>query len=468
MASPTLAARMAGRHARLMAGAEREGLILAAKVRLGTLALIMATQTGTTHDHGAAYAYTVGVLLLFALLTGAHWWAAAKGPALRPLVYGLLALDVAGLALFFASGNPFQPFTHSPAEAFHHHEFYWFFIFLIQAAFSLSWRLVAWTGLCIALARTAQFVWAYGSPATVTEASLQGLSVQAQMAAAMRPDFLSPAQLVFDLVACLALAAGLAFVVRRSRDLVARAGVAERARASLSRYFSPNVVDELADKDEEVRRPRAQEVAVLFADIVGFTRLCETASAEEVVGLLREYHDRVGACVLAHGGTIDKYVGDGLMATFGTPRPSRRAAADALACVLAIAGTVAAWNEQRRGRGEPAVGVGVGAHHGPAVVGDIGNERRLEFAVIGDTINVASRIEGLTRFEGSSLLVSGDLVEAAKRAGAGAELLSKLRPIGERPLRGRGEAVGLWGLAEAARAASARDPGSMATAPPLA
>ena len=81
---------------------------------------------------------------------------------------------MAALALFFASGNPFQPFTHSPAEAFHHHEFYWFFIFLIQAAFSFSWRLVAWTGLCIALARTAQFVWAYGSPATVTEASLQG------------------------------------------------------------------------------------------------------------------------------------------------------------------------------------------------------------------------------------------------------------------------------------------------------
>jgi hypothetical protein len=95
-------------------------------------------------------------------------------------------------------------------------------------------------------------------------------------------------------------------------------------------------------------------------------------------------------------------------------------------------------------------------------------KRRLGFAVIGDTINVASRIEGLTRVEGSSLLVSGELVEAAKRAGAGTELLSKLRPLGERPLRGRGEAVGMWGLAEAARAASARDAGSMATATPLA
>jgi adenylate cyclase len=209
-------------------------------------------------------------------------------------------------------------------------------------------------------------------------------------------------------------------------------------------------------------------VAVLFADIVGFTRLCETASAEEVVGLLREYHDRVGACVLAHGGTIDKYIGDGLMATFGTPRPSARAAADALACALAIVDAVAAWNGQRRGQGERAVEVGVGAHYGPAVVGDIGNERRLEFAAIGDTINVASRIEGLTRVAGSSLLVSGELVEAATRAGAGAELLSKLRPLGERPLRGRGEAVGLWGLAEAAPAASARDVGSVATATPLA
>jgi hypothetical protein len=105
MASSTLAARMADRQARLMAGAEREGLILAAKVRLGTLALVMAMQAGTAHDHGAPYAYAAGVLLLFVLLTGAHWWAAASGPALRPLVYGLLALDVAGLALFFVGGS---------------------------------------------------------------------------------------------------------------------------------------------------------------------------------------------------------------------------------------------------------------------------------------------------------------------------------------------------------------------------
>jgi adenylate cyclase len=110
--------------------------------------------------------------------------------------------------------------------------------------------------------------------------------------------------------------------------------------------------------------------------------------------------------------------------------------------------------------------VGVGAHHGPAVVGDVGNERRLEFAVIGDTINVASRIEGLTRVEGSSLLVSGELVEAAKQAGAGTELLSKLRPLGERPLRGRGEAVRLWGLAEAAPAPPAREVGSRVTPAP--
>ena len=143
VASSTLAARMAGRHARLMAGAEREGLILAAKVRLGTLALIMAMQAGTTRDHGAPYAYAAGVLLLFVLLTGAHWWAAARGPALRPLVYGLLTLDVAGMALFFVGGNPFQPVAHSRAEAFHHEEFYWFFIFLIQAAFSFSWRLTS-------------------------------------------------------------------------------------------------------------------------------------------------------------------------------------------------------------------------------------------------------------------------------------------------------------------------------------
>ena len=96
--------------------------------------------------------------------------------------------------------------------------------------------------------------------------------------------------------------------------------------------------------------------------------------------------------VFAHGGTLDKYLGDGLMATFGTPFASERDALNALDCARAMMDSVARWNETRAARGEPPIRASVGLHYGPAVLGDIG-ANRLEFAVIGNTVNVASRIE---------------------------------------------------------------------------
>src|SRR3954468_19811428 len=137
--------------------------------------------------------------------------------------------------------------------------------------------------------------------------------------------------------------------------------------------------------------------AVLFANIVGFTRQCEERPPAEAIDLLRGFHRRMEQTIFAFGGTLDKFLGDGVMATFGTPRPGSRDAANALGCARAMLAEIDAWNRDRRARGQAEVRIGIGVHSGPVVLGDVGSRRHLEFAVIGDTVNIASRLESLTR-----------------------------------------------------------------------
>ena len=227
----------------------------------------------------------------------------------------------------------------------------------------------------------------------------------------------------------------------RARRLVERQAAAERERANLSRYFSPNLVDELAQTDQPLGPTRQQPVAVLFADLVGFTQLAETLPPTEVIALLREFHGRMQAAVFAHGGTVDKYIGDAVMATFGTPRSGPVDATNALAAARAMRDAVAAWNVARQAAGEAAVRVGIGVHYGAVVLGDIGGESRLEFAVLGDAVNVASRLERLTRQLDAVIVASDAVVAQARLEGAGGV---GLVPGPPQTLRGRTAPVGIW------------------------
>ena len=111
------------------------------------------------------------------------------------------------------------------------------------------------------------------------------------------------------------------------RELDRQRAAAERARTNLARYFSPNIVDLLADQDEPLGPVRRQTVAVLFVDIVGFTRMAEAMAPEAVVTMLREFHERMAAQIFACGGTVEKYIGDAIFAVFGVPTPSPHDAA---------------------------------------------------------------------------------------------------------------------------------------------
>jgi adenylate cyclase len=146
------------------------------------------------------------------------------------------------------------------------------------------------------------------------------------------PNYASVLKYENEIIVFLLVSAGLALLVRRSRALVAERAEAERARGNLARYFSPKVVDTLAERDEPLGRVRRQAVGVLFADLVGFTTMAEEMTPEEVMALLRDFHGRMEEEVFRHGGCLEKFIGDALLATFGVPDTGRRDATDALAC----------------------------------------------------------------------------------------------------------------------------------------
>jgi adenylate cyclase len=242
----------------------------------------------------------------------------------------------------------------------------------------------------------------------------------------------------------------LALAVRRSNALlISHAGI-ERERANLARYFSPNVVEQLSGNDEPLTRVHTQDVAVLFADIVGFTTYADGRDPKEVIGTLRQFHERMEREVFRHGGTLDKYLGDGLMATFGTPFAGDSDALNALRCARGMVGSIAELNRERSGRNEPPIQVSVGLHYGQVVLGDIGLNR-LEFAVIGTTVNAASRLEALTREFGCAIVVSDALVQQARTETG--HLSGDFVSLVEQPaqsIRGLEQPVGIWTCANAA------------------
>ena len=233
--------------------------------------------------------------------------------------------------------------------------------------------------------------------------------------------------------------------IAKLRELERRRAASERARTNLSRYFSPNLVEMLADRDEPLGAVRRQTVAVLFVDIVGFTRMAERMTPEAVVTMLRQFHDRMTAQIFACGGTVEKYIGDEIFAVFGLPEAGPDDAANALSCADMMLTALDRWNGERVTAGEPPLAIGIGLNYGAAVIGDVGSEQSLAFSVIGDTVNTASRLQALTRSLATPLVVGDAVVAAAKTTSSSAAgVLRGLEDRGEQNLRGRTEPVRVW------------------------
>jgi adenylate cyclase len=180
----------------------------------------------------------------------------------------------------------------------------------------------------------------------------------------------------------------------------------EQAIREFSRFVNPHVVKELIAHGGLSREGESRQVTLLFSDIRGFTTLSESRTAQDVVGLLNRYFSRQVEVIFCNGGALDKFIGDCIMAIWGAPLDDEKHAEHAIQCALEMSDTLDAF---RKDLADPnaAFDVGIGIHSGPAVVGLIGSELRREYTAIGDTVNLASRIEGLTKGV-ARILVSED------------------------------------------------------------
>ncbi|CAH1654227.1 adenylate/guanylate cyclase domain-containing protein [Chelatococcus asaccharovorans] len=257
----------------------------------------------------------------------------------------------------------------------------------------------------------------------------------------------------------LLLLAQLYILTVTSTQFVLYATVAESRRSAaerinLARHFSPNMVELVARLGRPFAKPRKLPATVLFCDIRNFTGFSEKAGPEETMELLRDFHKAMAKVIFAHHGTLDRFLGDGLMAVFGMPEPRGDDARRALACGFAMLEALDEINRSRTGRGLPEIAMGIGIHKGDVMLGDIGGEQALAITVVGDTVNAASRLQVLCRTHGAAIVVSREALEAARNCDASTALpaLDRLSHIGRTLLRGRSQETEIWGLALTASA----------------
>jgi adenylate cyclase len=242
----------------------------------------------------------------------------------------------------------------------------------------------------------------------------------------------------FDkIIAILMVTAVLAFAVMRARNLLIDAVTGQTAARDLSRFFDQSVAEKIQSSENALTAGEgvSREAAVLNIDIRGFSKLAANIEADQVMAILGAYQERIVPIIQTHGGTIDKFMGDGIMATFGASEPSETYAADALRAMDSLAAEIATWTRSKTAPAgfDPGT-INLAVATGPVVFGAVGTGDRLELTVIGSAVNLSAKLEKYNKENGSMALATEDAVKLARRQGYEAELSSK-------PEKGRIEGV---------------------------
>jgi len=205
----------------------------------------------------------------------------------------------------------------------------------------------------------------------------------------------------------------------------------ERKRGIYQRFLSPQIVDEIMNKAKTISLGgRRQNVTVLFSDIRGFTEITEAKPPEYIVDLLNEYFAEMIDVIFKYGGTLDKFIGDGLMAVFGTPIYYKDHAKRGMAAALEMQERLKALNMRNRKRGFVELAVGIGINTGSVIAGNIGSEKRMEYTVVGNGVNIASRLEGLA--QGGQILITESTYNELKGLKLDVEKLKQVQVRGKR------------------------------------
>ncbi len=239
-----------------------------------------------------------------------------------------------------------------------------------------------------------------------------------------------------DLDLLMALANYAAVGIERAR-LNERIRLERAARDRLERYHSPAVIEAvLGGAEHEEPSVTLRETSIMFADIVGFTARCESLPPEEVAAFLNQFFSLAADAIFEFGGTLDKFIGDAVMAFFGAPLPQEDHAERAVRAALALTRSLEAWNRDRTADGADPIEIRIAIHSGPVVVGDIGSASRVDYTVLGNTVNIAARLEEFVATPGS-IAVGETTHEAVKH-------LFETESLGEVLLKGLSKKIGTF------------------------
>ena len=381
---------------------KREGIVLAFRARV--VACVAAGLMIATSVPFPGWLYLWAFLALFVLIGALQVRLARFEPSRWEI--GLLMLDVVLLVFMMLAPNPLLAEDWPASTAYQFDAYKYVFVFLAATTVGYSWRTVFSFGTWVALVwlSAALLMWAVmGDHSELRGRLLDAVGGNVNFLEAIDPTLVAWRFRIEEAVVVLLVTIILGVNAFRSNRLLLRQAQAAHERANLARHFPAWRVDDLAGRDVDLSGVRTLDAVVVFVDIVGFTPFSERAGPERSIAALRDFHAQVEEIVFRHGGTLDKFTGDGVMATFGTPEPAADDAARAVAAIREIAAITLPGSLR----------VAVGAHRGPVVLGDIGSARRTEYATIGDTVNVAARLEEATREHGVAALVSEAVCEEA-------------------------------------------------------
>ncbi len=379
--------------------------------RTTALVLVVPLVTILTPWPGPVFTYCL--LAVFAVSGWGAWQVAKSSWGRRWHQYAFISADFLLLTFTLLYPNPLVPLDYPPQFALRFGSFIYFFVLLAGLAYVYQPRLVLWGGVSAALSWSIGVGWLLSLPDTVWHQS-NDISVEAVLEVLAQPTFIDLGIRAQEIVVLLIAAGLLALAVRRSRSVALRQARLARERENLGRYFPKKTAQMLAERSDPFSTPSEHNAAVLFADLVAFTAWSEKHTPRQTIELLRQVHGMLAEVVFQHQGTLDKFIGDGLMATFGTPEPTNKDASNGLAAMVEMVTAFEHWKRHQEIANPDELALAVGVHYGPVVIGNIGSKDRLEFAVLGDTVNVASRLEGATREVGCHCLASGAIVAAAK------------------------------------------------------
>ena len=398
--------------------AELDGLVFAFRARtLAVVAVTLWLVATVPWPRDAYYAALAGAFFLLGYIPY-RWRHHERADWIKR---GFLLLDAALVTAAIAMPPPPGIGVDWPIQQrLRGQEFLFLLLLLAEAALTYSAVLVLWTGAAIASIWSVGVLIVYRLPDTrrFADAAAENILTDADaLRLYFEPTFVSLTGWRTQLVATALFTLILALAVWRGRRTLLAQVQAEVVRTELARYVSPDIAEALTARGaQSFGQPSRREVAILYADIVGFTRATEHLTPERTFALLRSFHERGCRVVFEHGGTLDKYLGDGFMATFGGLEDQPDGADRALACAFGLRDEIERWNAKRRARGAPPLAISIGVHCGPVVVGNLGAERRIDFTVVGDVVNVASRLEEATRDLDATIVASASCVTAGGEA----------------------------------------------------